>query len=104
MTTPAQNTKIARLVDAVSALVVANIAPPGHADRFAAEDELAGALREFLIPALRVIDCEPQGVAEPIVVCRSCHEAKPCKPSCQGWAASIRQEATMTVGDTTTVA
>lgn len=97
--TPAQSTKIAKLVDAISALMVANIAPPGHADRISSEDELALALKEFLLPAIRVIDCEPQGHCEPVIVCRSCHEKKPCKINCPGWAASIREESTLAIGD-----
>ena len=96
MTTPSQNTKIARVVDAISSLVLEISLGKKVA---LAEDELAASLRDFLVPALRIIDCEEQGISETQVVCRTCHEAKPCKLNCAAWAASIRAEATMEVGD-----
>ncbi len=106
-----QNTKILRVVEAVEALGVASWAAchAGERTRDAAEKdvvdcrvELACSLKEFLLPVLRVIDGGPQQ-SENVVVCRTCHDKVPCKPTCAAWAASIQheigQESLMTLDD-----
>lgn len=97
MTTSVQNTRISMLVDAITVLVLANIAHTNkkvegaRPDIVQAEDALAEALRVFLLPALRVIDCEPNGESDFKVTCCTCGAAKPCEMHCKSWAASVRQ-------------
>lgn len=92
MTTVAQNTKIWSVIEAVEMLIVCTEPKATQAELGDARGALFEALREFLLPAIRVIDCAPQGESENIVECRTCQAKAPCKLHCPGWAASIRSE------------
>lgn len=91
----AQETKIALLVEAIEGLLSACIAAPG----FAIDDarkELHDRLREFLLPAIRIIDGGRQTsyTNNDIVTCLKCGEKRQCLDygigGCSDWAASIK--------------
>jgi hypothetical protein len=106
-TTPAQNTKLELLAEAIEGMcnvvaakamshVLKRTAPKAVNDALDnARGELRTALGGFLAPALRIVDGGPQALpisipARDRVKCAVCSQVQPCSPHCADWQKAIR--------------
>ncbi len=89
----AQETKIALLIEGFEELIGACTAAPKEVDH--ARKELHDHLREFLLPAIRIIGGEPQEAGGGVhIICQKCGGKRQCLDygigGCPDWAASIK--------------
>jgi hypothetical protein len=93
--TKAQETKIALLIEGFEGLVGAIVLDNSVENLADARAELHDRLREFLLPALRIIDGAAQTThQDTTVTCRKCGANRQCLDygigACPDWAASIK--------------